>query len=520
MVGVTLGQAGQIYFVPGNKAVKEAGPPPRAPADVGADGAADALRTCVKTYPASGSFAIEIYLPRRAMYVMSGAARTEWKHGIRQQKPGALPPPPAWNRFNMRRALTLRATKAFSDACLQQRLRQATSESEATELQRRIAQQAKFRPSNSDARLDDSDLAELRSRAESMRVRVATMPYLRARFSPSELTFPLPPSAAREAAEVVGASARGGGPENLWPGGGRRLGGGAACGTSGADDTNCARGAEWTVRSGVGMQLSDEDEDMHAAIQASLREGSGPPPPHPSVRLPKRRIGDDGVGIASYGDDSVSTKGDGGAAGDPIKLDSESDDQEDTDASLVAAPFSRAVAAAVHANPWPYAQGEGHLGVKLANSVEANQRILSRAVAHGSFTAAEALHRMTDGEVNLDGTRNGTHARPTLATKWARNARAGTSVAQVEVHVLALKRHLAKMVEAQLAQEADGLVEPKAESKAEPKAEPKATPDQAEAGSKRGLSDDGVQGVERRQGRGEVGLELEHVRAARLARFA
>ena len=269
---MTLGQAGQIYFVPGNKAVKEAGPPPRAPADVGADGAADALRTCVKTYPASGSFAIEIYLPRRAMYVMSGAARTEWKHGIRQQKPGALPPPPAWNRFNMRRALTLRATKAFSDACLQQRLRQATSESEATELQRRIAQQAKFRPSNSDARLDDSDLAELRSRAESMRVRVATMPYLRARFSPSELTFPLPPSAAREAAEVVGASARGGGPENLWPGGGRRLDGGAACGTSGADDTSCARGAEWTVRSGVIYLISD-DGSGHTHMDDDVRLG-------------------------------------------------------------------------------------------------------------------------------------------------------------------------------------------------------------------------------------------------------
>ena len=49
---------------------------------------------------------------------MSGASRVDWKHGIRKQPATPSRPPPPWNPFDFRRSLTLRATKAYSDACL------------------------------------------------------------------------------------------------------------------------------------------------------------------------------------------------------------------------------------------------------------------------------------------------------------------------------------------------------------------------------------------------------------------
>ncbi|EOD11793.1 hypothetical protein EMIHUDRAFT_214086 [Emiliania huxleyi CCMP1516] len=198
-------------------------------------------------YDESGSFAIELELPRRSVYVMSGEARTLWKHGIRQQKPGSLPPPPPWNPYNMRRALTLRATKAFSDACLQERLRQATDEAERAALRRRIAAQDKFRPQSSAARLNDRDLAELREEGERMRRHVATQRHRHARFPPSELHFPLPESVAcgvRAAADS-------------WPpNGGLRLGGAASPLGS--------------------VALAIEEEELQEAIRASLRAAGAP----------------------------------------------------------------------------------------------------------------------------------------------------------------------------------------------------------------------------------------------------
>lgn len=48
---------------------------------------------------------VNVSLPRRSAYVMTGQARDQWKHSIH----GVRNTPCPWNRSGMRRSLTLRA---------------------------------------------------------------------------------------------------------------------------------------------------------------------------------------------------------------------------------------------------------------------------------------------------------------------------------------------------------------------------------------------------------------------------
>ena len=109
--------------------------------------------------------------------------------------------------------------------------------------------------------------------------------------------------------------------------------------------------------------------------------------------------------------------------------------------------YDTALARAIDDSQWPYPKGQGHLGVKWSAGVEWNKQELSRRIAVGEFTAAQALHRMTDGAVNTDGTLNGPR-RPTLASKWgpAGLARVGAPKAVVDAHVDALKQHLISLI--------------------------------------------------------------------------
>lgn len=115
------------------------------------------------------------------------------------------------------------------------------------------------------------------------------------------------------------------------------------------------------------------------------------------------------------------------------------------------ASISLGVLEAVRAAPWPYPKGQGHLGVKWKNGAEANKRVLDTAIARGDFTAAEALHRMTEGMINADGTPNGPR-RPTLAAKWGPGGLACVHQPAhvVTAHVEALRQHLADTVAGQL----------------------------------------------------------------------
>jgi len=109
--------------------------------------------------------------------------------------------------------------------------------------------------------------------------------------------------------------------------------------------------------------------------------------------------------------------------------------------------LSEAVLAEARANPWPFAKGHGHLHVQWKNGLDGNKQCLDAAILRGEFSAAQALHRLTVGMLNLDGSRNGPQ-RPTLSSKWASGGRAA---AAVSAHVEALRLHLAQRVAADIA---------------------------------------------------------------------
>ena len=68
-------------------------------------------------------------------------------------------------------------------------------------------------------------------------------------------------------------------------------------------------------------------------------------------------------------------------------------------------------------------------------------QVLTTAIAASKFTAAEALHRMTDGMANIEGPRNG-ELRPTLATKWRFSVNQPASA--INAHVGALQQFLVR----------------------------------------------------------------------------
>ena len=118
-------------------------------------------------------------------------------------------------------------------------------------------------------------------------------------------------------------------------------------------------------------------------------------------------------------------------------------------------PIPAAVLREARASPWPFPKGRGHLHVKWRNGVERNKRVLSEVIGRGEFTAAEALHRMTEGMLNSDGTPNGPR-RPTLAMKWGPGGMACVRQPAhiVDAHVHALRQHCADMVAAELSRRA------------------------------------------------------------------
>ena len=90
---------------------------------------------------------VEIEIPRRSIYIMSGPSRTDWKHEI-SKIADTSPPSPEWNPRGFRRSLNLRTAKWYSDAVLQLRLQNAqTNEDDpaVAQLIKRIKAQRKFK---------------------------------------------------------------------------------------------------------------------------------------------------------------------------------------------------------------------------------------------------------------------------------------------------------------------------------------------------------------------------------------
>jgi hypothetical protein len=114
---------------------------------------------------------------------------------------------------------------------------------------------------------------------------------------------------------------------------------------------------------------------------------------------------------------------------------------------------------------WPHPKGSGHLGVKLTNTPEQNAvELCRRFKGQGrlkptdTFTAAQALHRLTDGMPNHSGPPNGPQ-RPTLAAKW-KSSKPGERAA-IGAHVLKLRVFCAAWMAEMMAEEvgAGGLAE-------------------------------------------------------------
>lgn len=112
IIGVSLGAASCLRFFPANGQTMN-GPAFAAKGEFGKGLGASRVE----------GKRVEIELPRRSIYIMSGPSRTDWKHAISPIEDKS-PPSQNWNP-GFRRSLTMRTVKWYSDAVLQIRLRKA-----------------------------------------------------------------------------------------------------------------------------------------------------------------------------------------------------------------------------------------------------------------------------------------------------------------------------------------------------------------------------------------------------------
>lgn len=199
VVGVSLGRASTIYFHPDprrkDKQVWRAGPPRKNfPTDYG-------VEVCVKDAYSSGYFRIEVVLPRGSIYVMSGDARTEWMHGIESNPENSQDDVPSWNPHRLRRSLTLRSTKTFSDIYLERLVEQNPNNDSA---RARLDEQMRHYPSirHDGKRGTMEEVQQWRSLAVESHEFLKTQP-TSSRFGPDMITFCLPPDVAREKAAAI-----------------------------------------------------------------------------------------------------------------------------------------------------------------------------------------------------------------------------------------------------------------------------------------------------------------------------
>lgn len=279
---VCLGQACVMYFI------QEKGAPLDPEwKDVGG------LQVETKRYP-SGKMCVEVTMPRRCVYIFHGPARMDWKHGIRMQTADRLasfPPPSTWNPWNLRRSLTLRTHKAYSDAYLQHQLELHPNDAN---LQARWNQQKKLRPQLEDHRMNNTEVANLRAEAQIQLQRVLNSPFLKLRFGDG-------------VGNPVGVMAMGTG---------HRLGGGeeeedaelqAAIRASLAEAPPQAASSSGGHRLGGDMPKQEEEQEDDAELQAAIRLS---------------------LGESSSQAVSPSSKHDG-TAGDPIALDGEEEENDE-----------------------------------------------------------------------------------------------------------------------------------------------------------------------------------------------
>eukprot|EP00984_Skeletonema_dohrnii_P025068 scaffold14195_cov155-Skeletonema_dohrnii-CCMP3373.AAC.15 len=258
IVGVNLGQEGEIMFTPDR-------------AEDAFDQAAYSSEFASKSAGVGKSMRIK--LPRRSIYIMSGPSRYVYKHGIAQQKPTQAPP--AWNTLNMRKSLTFRSTKVFSDVFLERKLQEAGLNHEMRmRLQSRKEAQDKFKPNGTRAAVAQ----ERQNAVALLNMMDSGIIPCQLRFARSEVTFDfdLPP---RVAAQQQQQQQRGG-TSSSHRFGAIGIGGGVASVVPPARAAAHASSVAAAAFQGEGRQLGSsinnggvagDDDDMQMAINASLR---------------------------------------------------------------------------------------------------------------------------------------------------------------------------------------------------------------------------------------------------------
>ena len=117
-------------------------------------------------------------IPRQSIYVMTGAARIDLEHGIRGMK--APSDAPSWNPTGVRRSLTLRAQKPYSNATLEHLAKKNPLD---VSIWGRVRAQSGFKTASEATSYGDTG----RKSAEQARAFVADNPKTHLRFDPSQV---------------------------------------------------------------------------------------------------------------------------------------------------------------------------------------------------------------------------------------------------------------------------------------------------------------------------------------------
>lgn len=248
IMGVNLGQDGEMMFTP----------------DREEDAFGEAAFDSEFAYKERGrNKSMKVRLPRRSIYVMTGPSRYVYKHGIAKQKPTQSPP--SWNPRNMRKSMTFRSTKVFSDLYLERLLQSyKNTGGDATKIaviQARKNAQDKLKPRDQNGTpLTKAEIAEERTTANNLlNMLDSGLIPAELRFAQNEVTFPLPSGVVGEqASQRVPAAASAPVP---FQGEGRQLG-------SAAEDDDMVMAineslrslaAERAARAGAGKRKSVDD---------------------------------------------------------------------------------------------------------------------------------------------------------------------------------------------------------------------------------------------------------------------
>ena len=150
IIGVSLGAACTMFFTPVKMKDQKTGRVSRQEWTAGDYEEATTPGVVTELITAeSGNLAVEVTVPRRSIYILRGAARYDWKHGVRYQTEKRLAsigrqfPAAPWAN-DTRRSLTFRTTKAYAEAFLQHKQSKISKNQQQQQQRDELAQRLAF----------------------------------------------------------------------------------------------------------------------------------------------------------------------------------------------------------------------------------------------------------------------------------------------------------------------------------------------------------------------------------------